>query len=334
MKKAGKIVAFLIVIALIVVPLAACQGTPGPSGSPGPMGPQGPAGAEGPGGPAGPEGDQGPPGAAVLTGNTVVSSHIKDGTIKDEDISADADIDPSKVLISGLVHLSDWRHATDLTKIDGANIYPGSIGTGTIADGSVTTAKLADNAVTAPKIATGAVDTSEIAANAVTSAHIGTGVINSNDIANGTIIDEDISATADITMTKLESYPFDAADIDTDAVGSDEISDGSILLADMGCLYCFKGPGPNPYLGPGTFSVSFPFPTGVDYAVVSCSPDALGVPSFNGYVATISNISGQTVTIDVYVTGLGPGAPLMELWGAVGPVNLNGVTFYVIVIGH
>ena len=68
MKKAGKIVAFLIIIALIVVPLAACQGPPGATGAPGPMGPQGPAGPEGPAGPPGAEGDTGPAGPQGLQG--------------------------------------------------------------------------------------------------------------------------------------------------------------------------------------------------------------------------------------------------------------------------
>jgi hypothetical protein len=74
MKKAGKIIAFLIIIALIVVPLVACQGPQGPAGPAGPAGPQGEKGergplgppgdpgAVGPRGPEGPEGPQGPAG--------------------------------------------------------------------------------------------------------------------------------------------------------------------------------------------------------------------------------------------------------------------------------
>jgi len=83
MKKAGKIIAFLIIIAIIVVPLAACAGPPGPSGAPGPMGPQGPAGApgkqgppgsEGAAGPRGPEGPEGPEGPAGVCGPQIVVS--------------------------------------------------------------------------------------------------------------------------------------------------------------------------------------------------------------------------------------------------------------------
>jgi hypothetical protein len=92
MKKAGKIIAFLIIIALIVVPLTltACPGPQGPQGPSGPAGPQGPkgdrgpmgpkgeAGQRGPVGPAGPEGPEGPAGPAGPAGSAaeiVVSTY-------------------------------------------------------------------------------------------------------------------------------------------------------------------------------------------------------------------------------------------------------------------
>lgn len=69
MKKIGAIVAFLIVISLLLIPLAACEGPQGPQGDPGPTGAQGPQGEEGPvgprgpsAGPQGPQGEQGEPG--------------------------------------------------------------------------------------------------------------------------------------------------------------------------------------------------------------------------------------------------------------------------------
>jgi hypothetical protein len=63
MKKAGKIIAFLIIIALIVVPLVACTGPQGPQGPGGPQGPPGPKGERGPVGPPGKTGPPGLPGA-------------------------------------------------------------------------------------------------------------------------------------------------------------------------------------------------------------------------------------------------------------------------------
>lgn len=62
MKRAGKIIAFLIIVALIVVPLTAC---PGPQGNPGPPGP---GGAQGEKGERGPMGSPGADGARGLRG--------------------------------------------------------------------------------------------------------------------------------------------------------------------------------------------------------------------------------------------------------------------------
>jgi len=75
MKRIGIVIAFLMVISLLIVPLAACEGPEGPQGPEGPvgaqglqgpegpMGPQGRAGGEqGPAGPAGPQGEPGPQG--------------------------------------------------------------------------------------------------------------------------------------------------------------------------------------------------------------------------------------------------------------------------------
>lgn len=76
MKKAGKIIAFLIIISLLVVPLAACageQGATGPQGAQGPpgeKGERGPIGQPGKPGPMGPEGDEGAAGATGATGAT------------------------------------------------------------------------------------------------------------------------------------------------------------------------------------------------------------------------------------------------------------------------
>lgn len=76
MKKLANLIAFLMVISLILVPLAACEGPQGPQGEQGeqgPVGPQGPQGDQGPvgtrgccrdaQGEQGPEGEQGPAGA-------------------------------------------------------------------------------------------------------------------------------------------------------------------------------------------------------------------------------------------------------------------------------
>ena len=55
-------------IIVLILSLAACQGSPGPAGEQGPPGSQGPTGATGPAGPAGGQGPSGPQGPAGATG--------------------------------------------------------------------------------------------------------------------------------------------------------------------------------------------------------------------------------------------------------------------------
>lgn len=50
---------------LLLLALAACEGSAGPTGPEGPSGPSGPAGPSGPSGPGGPTGPQGPAGDGV-----------------------------------------------------------------------------------------------------------------------------------------------------------------------------------------------------------------------------------------------------------------------------
>jgi hypothetical protein len=54
-------------------------------------------------------------------------------------------INSDRVQLKGTTtKLSDWQHATDPTKIDGADIYSGSIPTAALADAAVTDAKIAN----------------------------------------------------------------------------------------------------------------------------------------------------------------------------------------------
>jgi len=326
MKVVGKILAFLVILALIVVPLAACEGVPGASGAPGPMGAQGPAGPPGKQGPPGSEGDWSLPDRAVtsakiasksvttakirdgavttakLADDAVTSAKIDDGTIVNADISATADIDPTKVLISATIHLSDWRHASDLTKIDGGDIYGGSVGTTQLADNAVTSAKIALDTILANDIATDAVTTDEIDDRTILREDIAFNAVGSQEIGNGAIIDEDISGTADITMSKLASYPFVAADIDTDAVGVDEIATAAVGTDEIAAEAVTRAKlamgirsdavsETGPTLTAGEFTVELTNLTTVDYAVVSQSED---------FIAAVTGISGNDVTIKVY----------------------------------
>jgi len=85
MRKIGKLVAFLIILALIVVPLTACPGQQGSQGPAGPAGPQGEKGERGPmgppgetgmRGPVGPKGPEGPAGPAGADGSGTVATIV------------------------------------------------------------------------------------------------------------------------------------------------------------------------------------------------------------------------------------------------------------------
>jgi hypothetical protein len=93
MKKAGKIIAFLIIIALIVVPLTACPGQQGPQGPQGPAGPEGPKGDRGPMGPPGDPGQRGPVGPAGPQGEPGPAGPSGSGTTAEIVINVSSDID-------------------------------------------------------------------------------------------------------------------------------------------------------------------------------------------------------------------------------------------------
>ena len=74
--------------------------------------------------------------------------------------SADiVEIAADKVLISGAVYLSNWRHGTDVTKIDGGDIYASTITATQINALAVTTEKLNDSAVITQKVLDEAIST-------------------------------------------------------------------------------------------------------------------------------------------------------------------------------
>ena len=74
---------------------------------------------------------------------------------------------------------------------------------GDIAPGSITNNLLADDAVTESKIADSNVTTDKINTNAVTTAKLANSSVTSAKIVDGTIVNDDISASAEIAVSKL-----------------------------------------------------------------------------------------------------------------------------------
>ncbi len=81
----------------------------------------------------------------------------------------------------------------------------GNIGSADITDGTIAAADLADNAVTTAKIANLNVTTDKLAASAVTHAKLASDAVESSNIKDGTIANADISASAAVDYTKMNS---------------------------------------------------------------------------------------------------------------------------------
>lgn len=98
---------------------------------------------------------------------------------------------------------------------------------GFVADGSVGTAKLKALAVTEAKLGELAVTTAKIAALAVTTAKIADGAVTTDKIANANVTGLKI-ATAAIDNTHLGSKVVKQANIDDDAVGTNQIAANAV----------------------------------------------------------------------------------------------------------
>ena len=94
------------------------------------------------------------------------------------------------------------KRATDSWVVTGGGL---TVQTVELDNLSVTTAKLANSAVTSDKIADGAITSAHIADGTVIATDIADGSVTSAKILNGTILNVDVSASAGINLSKLES---------------------------------------------------------------------------------------------------------------------------------
>ncbi len=88
----------------------------------------------------------------LIQAGTITADQILTGSITSDKI---LNIAADKILISGSVYLSNWAHGSDVTKIDGGDIYAGSITATQIAAGTITANELAVGAIDASSITTG-----------------------------------------------------------------------------------------------------------------------------------------------------------------------------------
>ena len=80
----------------------------------------------------------------------------------------------------------------------------------------------------AESVVDGAISTNKIQNGAITTDKLADNSVNGAKIANGTITNEDISSTANISLTKLSPYPFGTNDIQDGAIITSKIQDNAI----------------------------------------------------------------------------------------------------------
>ena len=118
--------------------------------------------------------------------------------------------------------IANWCYNNNLTYINGAKIYTGTITADKIQSNSLTANQIAANAITASELNAGAVTTDKLAANAVTAGKIAAGTITATQIAANTI-----------TGNKIAAGTISATNIASNAITSDKIVAGTITGSDI-----------------------------------------------------------------------------------------------------
>jgi len=81
--------------------------------------------------------------SAFSTGDNATPTDVESG-----DLDSTLTLAASKILIDGTTYLSNWRHGTDATKIDGGDIYAGTVTASQIAAGTITADEISANTIT------------------------------------------------------------------------------------------------------------------------------------------------------------------------------------------
>lgn len=92
--------------------------------------------------------------------------------------------------------IAGWAYGSDTTKIDGGDIYTGTVTAAKIAAGTITSNEIAASTITAAQIAANTITASQIAANTITASQIASSTIVTSNIATGNITTETINGNA------------------------------------------------------------------------------------------------------------------------------------------
>ena len=178
---------------------------------------------------------------------TILSSNIKDGTIKTADIGADQ-ITTALIADDAITgdQLADnsisSQHIIDNqvgqselapNAVQTANITNTAVSTDKIANSAVTTAKIADGGVTTVKIAFENVTSDKIAANAITGAKIADNSISSQMIINNQVGQNQLAANS-VQTSKIVDSAVSTAKIADGAVSTAKIATNGVTAGKIG----------------------------------------------------------------------------------------------------
>ena len=137
-------------------------------------------------------------GGAAYAANTVFSTDIVDGEVKN------ADIAPSSVGNGKIIDNSVTGTDVSDGSLTGADLAADSVGTLQLQDRGVTTGKLASDAVTREKLGVKAVDQSAMGDNSVASAEIVGSTVRAQEL--GSIVDRTAVGTIDGTQATASAF--------------------------------------------------------------------------------------------------------------------------------
>ncbi|MEM4720532.1 MAG: phage tail protein [Candidatus Methanomethylicaceae archaeon] len=133
--------------------------------------------------------------------------------------------------------VSMWAHGSDVTKIDGGEIYTRSITASQIASGTITANEIAAGTITAANIQArsitgdrlviGTITGNEISANTITGNHIQGGTITGTHIASNTITGNHIQGGT-ITGTHIAGQTIQTDHLYAKAITTEKINDGAV----------------------------------------------------------------------------------------------------------
>lgn len=128
--------------------------------------------------------------------------------------------------------VAGWAHGSDLTKMDGADIYANSITASQILANTITATEIAAGTITATELKANSVGASEIISGVITSDHISANTIDAGDIAANAIGTSELAANS-VEAGHIVAGSVDTSELAADAVTADKIDANTITASEI-----------------------------------------------------------------------------------------------------